>query len=157
MPKTSWWRFDARLPLVPRKRGPRATIAPADQLWIPEFTNEVQHLLEGVLRWAQVRQLSLDDRCDDCPPSSRRAVDPANRGNFGSRAIDDLSRDRAQSRPRGRLPARLCPAAGESAALGRLAPRTRARPAPGRARAPCQWLVAPNRSRVGSRTRLAAR
>ncbi len=78
----------------------------------------------------------------DCPTSGRRVLDPANRGSSGSRAIDHLSRGKAQPRSPHRLQTKLRPGTDAGTALGGLAPRTRARAAPRRSRASRQRLVA---------------
>jgi len=69
----------------------------------------------------------------DCPALQSWAIDPRDRGNSGSRAIDSLSRAEAQHRGTGRLQAGLCPRAGPRPALDRLAPGARRRAARGRA------------------------
>src|SRR5246127_4278439 len=78
----------------------------------------------------------------DCPPFGQWQLDPANRGNSGSPAINDLSGTEAQSRQAGRLQAELCRATGASAALDGLSPRPGARPAPRGVGAPRTRLVA---------------
>src|SRR5690348_5806086 len=66
----------------------------------------------------------------DCPTFGQWQLAAANRGSFGSLAINDLSRAEAQSGRSGWLQTRLCPATDASAALVGLSPRTGARPAP---------------------------
>jgi hypothetical protein len=66
----------------------------------------------------------------DCPAFWQWRLDPANRGSFGSLAINDLSGADAQSGFPGRIQAELRPATGASAALDGLSPGTGARPAP---------------------------
>ncbi len=77
-----------------------------------------------------------------CRPSSPRALDPANRGRFGSRAIDHRSRDQAQHGPQGRLQTRLRRRADQGAPLERLQARKKPKPRAGRPRPPRPRLVA---------------
>ncbi len=66
----------------------------------------------------------------DCPTSSRRVLDPADRCSSGSLAIDDLSRDKAQSGQADRLQAELRGSTDPSTALEGRTPTTGALPAP---------------------------
>src|SRR5690349_24085659 len=83
----------------------------------------------------------------DCPTFGQWQLAAANRGSFGSLAINDLSRAEAQSGRSGWLQTRLCPATDASAALVGLSPRTGARPAPRGVGTPQPGLV----SRAGRR------
>ena len=63
--------------------------------WIPEFTNEVQHL-HRVLPWEPGTYSSRSKTAAALPAFKPRQLDPANRGSSGSRAIDHCSRAEAQ-------------------------------------------------------------
>ena len=59
----------------------------------PDFTNEVQHLSDGgAAMGCQYGQLfGIQERCEIARRRCRRAIDPANRGKSGSRAIEHCS------------------------------------------------------------------
>src|SRR6266567_4339536 len=97
--------------------------------------------LERCCHGAQVQAALIGRPMRDCPTSSRWPLDQANRGSSGSPAIDDLSRDEAQSRPSRRLQTELRPGTDARAALVGLSPGTGARPASRRPRASRQRLV----------------
>src|SRR3954466_15586759 len=59
----------------------------------------------------------------DCPPFGQWRLGRANRGSFGSAAINDLSGAEAEPWQASRLQAKLCSAADPGAALEGLSPR----------------------------------
>ena len=112
--------------------------------------------LERCCDGAQVRTVVIGGPMRDCPTSSRRALDPANRGSSGSLAIDNFSRAEAQRRPPGRLQTKLRPGADAGAALDGL----RLERDPALRRAVLERLARagrPSRSPAGSPAKPAAR